>query len=82
MEKEIAAPGHALLLDVLRHDLGLTGTKRGCDMGTCGCCAVHVDGEPRLSCLTLAHDVDGKNVTTIEGVKPVSYTHLTLPTKA
>ncbi len=69
VEHELAAPGHALLLDVLRYDLGLTGTKRGCDMGTCGCCAVHVDGEPRLSCLLLAHDAEGKDITTIEGIK-------------
>jgi len=69
VEHELAAPGHALLLDVLRYDLGLTGTKRGCDMGTCGCCAVQVDGEPRLACLTLAHDVHDRDVTTIEGIK-------------
>jgi aerobic-type carbon monoxide dehydrogenase small subunit (CoxS/CutS family) len=69
IERELAAPGHALLLDVLRYDLGLTGTKRGCDMGTCACCAVHVDGDPRLSCLLLAHDVEGREITTIEGIK-------------
>jgi aerobic-type carbon monoxide dehydrogenase small subunit (CoxS/CutS family) len=69
VDHELAAPGHALLVDVLRYDLGLTGTKRGCDMGTCGCCAVHVDGDPRLSCLLLAHDVESKEITTIEGIK-------------
>ncbi len=60
---------HELLLDVLRSHLGLTGTKRGCDMGTCGCCAVQVDGEPRLSCLTLAMDCEGHEIRTIEGVQ-------------
>ncbi len=58
-----------VLLDVLRERLNLTGTKRGCDMGTCGCCAVHVEGRPRLSCLTLALDCAGKSVTTIEGLR-------------
>jgi aerobic carbon-monoxide dehydrogenase small subunit len=60
---------HELLLDVLRRQLNLTGTKRGCDMGTCGCCAVQIDGEPRLSCLTLALDCEGKSIRTIEGVQ-------------
>jgi carbon-monoxide dehydrogenase small subunit len=58
----------ALLLDVLRYQVGLTGTKRGCDMGTCGCCAVRIDGDPRLSCLTLALDCEGREIRTIEGV--------------
>ncbi len=53
---EGAVRPHELLLDVLRGPLGLTGTKRGCDMGTCGCCAVQIDGEPRLACLMLALD--------------------------
>jgi carbon-monoxide dehydrogenase small subunit len=59
-----------VLLDVLREGLNLTGTKRGCDMGTCGCCTVHIDGRPRLSCLTLALDCAGKSITTIEGLRP------------
>jgi len=59
-----------VLLDLLRDDLHLTGTKRGCDLGTCGCCAVLVDGRPTLSCLTLARLVEGHEVTTIEGVSP------------
>jgi carbon-monoxide dehydrogenase small subunit len=65
---ELAVPQHALLLDVLREDLRLTGTKRGCDMGTCACCAVQIDGEPRMSCLTLALDCEGRDVRSIEGV--------------
>jgi len=66
---EGAVEPHALLLDVLRYQARLTGTKRGCDMGTCGCCAVQIDGEPRLSCLTLALDCEGRDVTTIEGIQ-------------
>ncbi|MGP8077648.1 MAG: (2Fe-2S)-binding protein [Thermoplasmata archaeon] len=68
----VATPceGPRLLLDLLREDLRLTGTKRGCDLGTCGCCTVWLDGRPTLSCLTLARHVDGREVTTIEGVTP------------
>ena len=69
-ERVLAAHPHDLLLDVLREGLDLTGTKRGCDMGTCGCCTVLVDGEARLACLTLAFDVVGREVTTVEGVTP------------
>ncbi|WP_295121047.1 (2Fe-2S)-binding protein [uncultured Chitinophaga sp.] len=56
------------LLDLLREDLHLTGTKKGCDHGQCGACTVHVDGERVLSCLTLAAMLPGKEVTTIEGL--------------
>ncbi|MGA7923816.1 MAG: (2Fe-2S)-binding protein [Thermoplasmata archaeon] len=59
-----------ILLDLLREDLNLTGTKRGCDLGTCGCCTVLVNGRPTLSCLTLARLVEGQSVTTIEGATP------------
>jgi len=59
-----------ILLDLLREDLELTGTKRGCDLGTCGCCTVLIDGRPTLSCLTLARLVEGHEVTTIEGLSP------------
>jgi xanthine dehydrogenase YagT iron-sulfur-binding subunit len=56
------------LLDALRDHLGLTGTKKGCDQGQCGACTVHVDGERMLACLTLAAQVEGRSVTTIEGL--------------
>ncbi len=66
--RQLAAPGSALLLEVLRDELGLTGTKQGCDGGECGACTVLVDGEPRLACITLAASVAGKRVETIEGL--------------
>lgn len=56
------------LLDLLRHDLGLTGAKKTCDMGNCGACTVSLDGRTVYSCLTLAVDCDGKDVLTIEGL--------------
>ena len=60
-------PADTLAL-ALRDGCGLTGTKIGCDMGTCGCCTVLVDGKPTLSCLTLALEAEGAEVTTIEGL--------------
>ena len=56
------------LLEVLREDLGLTGTKHGCELGECGACAVLVDGEPKLSCLVLAVECAGKSIDTVEGL--------------
>jgi len=56
------------LLEVLREDLQLTGTKHGCELGECGACAVLVDGEPVLSCLVLGLECDGRTVTTVEGL--------------
>jgi len=67
-EHRVAVRPYDVLLDVLRESLNLTGTRRGCDMGTCGCCAVLVDGKPTLSCLTLALDAEGRRITTIEAV--------------
>jgi aerobic-type carbon monoxide dehydrogenase small subunit (CoxS/CutS family) len=67
---EIACPDERILLDLLREELNLTGTKRGCDLGTCGCCTVLLDGVPTLSCLTLARLAEGRSITTIEGVTP------------
>lgn len=71
---EVAIRPYDVLLDVIRENLNLTGTKRGCDMGTCGCCAVHIDGRARLSCLTLAAEYASTDkvtheITTIEGLK-------------
>lgn len=65
---EIAVPMHKTLLEVLREDLNLTGTKHGCELGECGTCTVLIDGEPVLSCLTLPIEVQGRQITTIEGV--------------
>jgi len=67
-EHEILTETHKTLLEVLREDLGLTGTKRGCDLGACGACTVLIEGKPYLSCLTLAVDVQGKKIVTIEGL--------------
>ena len=68
LEPEGAAPSHWTLLEVLRYQLGLTGSKQGCDKGDCGACTVLVDGKARLSCITLAGDAVGHRVTTIEGL--------------
>ena len=56
------------LLEVLREDLNLTGTKHGCELGECGACAVLVDGEPHLSCLVLALECEGRSIETVEGL--------------
>lgn len=63
-------PAARTLLDFLREDLGLTGSKHGCDVGDCGACTVRVDGVPRLSCITLAAELEGASVQTIEGIGP------------
>src|SRR4051812_50010327 len=59
---------HKTLLEVLREDLGLMGTKHGCELGECGTCAVLVDGKPVLSCLVLGLECEGRSVETIEGM--------------
>ncbi len=61
-------PASRSLLDLLRDDLQLTGTRHGCDVGDCGACTVLVDGSPRLSCITLAAEVEGAEIRTIEGL--------------
>ena len=66
--KDVLVDGYKTLLEVLREDLHLTGTKHGCELGECGACAVLVDGEPVLSCLMLAVESGGRNVTTVEGL--------------
>lgn len=65
---ELAVEPHRTLLEVLRNELGLTGTKRGCDEGDCGACTVLLDGRPVTSCLMLVMDARGKEITTIEGL--------------
>ncbi len=67
---ELAAPPHKLLLDVLREDLGLTGSKRGCDDSSCGCCAVLVDGVPMLACVAIASCYQDADLVTVEGIAP------------
>ncbi len=67
-EFEILTEVNKTLLEVLREDLGLTGTKRGCDVGACGACTILINGRPQLSCLTLAITVQGKEIMTIEGL--------------
>ncbi len=65
---ELSVEPNQTLLDVLREELALTGTKKGCDSGACGACTVIVDGEPVLSCMTLAVRCQSKEITTIEGL--------------
>ena len=65
---EIEVDPHRTLLEVLRENLGFTGTKEGCGLGACGACTVLIDGEPALSCLTLAVELEGREIITIEGL--------------
>ena len=64
----LAVDPRTSLLDALRERIGLAGTKKGCDRGSCGACTVHIDGRRVLSCLTLAARAEGKAITTIEGL--------------
>jgi len=72
---QVSIEPHRTLLEVLREDLFLTGTKEGCGLGDCGACTVIVDGKPVLSCITLAVEVAGKAVTTIEGLAKEGILH-------
>jgi carbon-monoxide dehydrogenase small subunit len=65
---EIAVESNALLLDVLRNELNLTGSKRGCDDSSCGACTVQIDGVPMLACTLLAVSMQGTEITTVEGI--------------
>jgi carbon-monoxide dehydrogenase small subunit len=66
--RQILAPAQKTLLEVLREDLRLTGTKHGCELGECGTCTVLVDGEPVLSCLALPVELQGAEILTVEGM--------------
>jgi aerobic-type carbon monoxide dehydrogenase small subunit (CoxS/CutS family) len=67
-ETSMEVPGDRKLVDVLREDLMLTGTKEGCGAGECGACTILVDGHARLSCLMTAAQIEGRHITTIEGL--------------
>jgi len=66
---EVEAPGNRALLDLLRDDLGVKSVKKGCENGECGACTVLLDGAPVTSCLVLAPQVEGKTVTTVDGLE-------------
>jgi carbon-monoxide dehydrogenase small subunit len=73
--QEVLFHSYKTLLEVLREELNLTGTKHGCELGECGACAVLVDGEPVLSCLELAVHCEGRDVQTVEGLQQGSELH-------
>ena len=68
-DRPVVFPTHHTLLEVLREECALTGTKHGCELGECGACAVLVDGVPQLSCLVLALECQGRSIETVEGLQ-------------
>jgi carbon-monoxide dehydrogenase small subunit len=74
-ERDVVVLAHKTLLEVLREDLGLTGTKHGCELGECGTCTILVDDEPVLSCLALPIECQGREITTVEGMADGSRLH-------
>jgi carbon-monoxide dehydrogenase small subunit len=74
-ERELRVDPWRTLLDVLREDLDLTGTKLACEAGECGACTVIIDGRPVVSCMTLAADADGREIVTIEGISTPEQLH-------
>ncbi|MCI0652204.1 MAG: (2Fe-2S)-binding protein [Planctomycetes bacterium] len=68
-DRAVVFPAHHTLLEVLREECGLTGTKHGCELGECGTCTVLVDGVPVLSCLELAAELEGRKIETVEGMQ-------------
>ena len=74
-DRTIAVEPSAVLVDVLREQFGLTGTKIGCDQGVCGACTVLIDGRPMASCTEFAFMADGRSVVTIEGLGPAAELH-------
>src|SRR5256884_3816357 len=74
-DHEVMTFPYKTLLEVLREDLGLTGTKHGCELGECSTCGVLVDGRPYLSCLAMPLDLEGREITTVEGMADGSEPH-------
>jgi carbon-monoxide dehydrogenase small subunit len=73
--RQLLVPVHKTLLEVLREDMQLTGTKHGCELGECGTCTVLIDGKPHLSCLVLPVQVEGRAIRTVEGLASGSTLH-------
>lgn len=73
--QEVATEVNKTLLEVLREDMGLTGTKHGCELGECGTCTVLIDGEPVLSCLVLGVEAQNSEIVTVEGLKERNKPH-------
>jgi len=72
---QLLVPVHKTLLEVLREDMQLTGTKHGCELGECGTCTVLIDDKPELSCLVLPVQIEGRSITTVEGMAGGSELH-------